>query len=226
MSRPDNELIAEVMLLSDGYVHARRLGKKLVALFTLAEQLLSKQQHYDWGLRALKVVLTVAGELKHQQSGGGQDATGPATDARASDESVRDEAALVVLAARDATKPKLAMEDDALFDELLADIFSGVQAAGLTDAEGLGDAVRNAMADMGLEASDAQAAKVMQLHGACAQRIGVILVGPPGSGKSTLWKVLRAAYARLSRDAEPTVHCINPKAVPRTQLLGNLDMDI
>ena len=225
MSRPDNELIAEVMLLSDGYVHARRLGKKLVALFTLAEQLLSKQQHYDWGLRALKVVLTVAGELKHQQSGGGQDATGPATDARASDESVRDEAALVVLAARDATKPKLAMEDDALFDELLADIFSGVQAAGLTDAEGLGDAVRNAMADMGLEASDAQAAKVMQLHGACAQRIGVILVGPPGSGKSTLWKVLRAAYARLSRDAEPTVHCINPKAVPRTQLLGNLDMD-
>lgn len=39
------------------------LGKKLVSIFTLSKQLLSQQQHYDWGLRALKTVLSVGGQL-------------------------------------------------------------------------------------------------------------------------------------------------------------------
>ena len=57
MSAPDNELIAEVILYSEGYKHARLLGRKLVSLFSFARDMLSPQQHYDWGLRALKTVL-------------------------------------------------------------------------------------------------------------------------------------------------------------------------
>jgi dynein heavy chain 2 len=41
--------------------------------------------------------------------------------------------------------------------------------------------------------------KVLQLHLACEQRIGIIIVGPAGSGKSTLWSALAAAYAKLGR---------------------------
>ena len=47
MSVPDNELIAEVLLLSEGFQSAKSLSKKLVELFILAKQLLSSQQHYD-----------------------------------------------------------------------------------------------------------------------------------------------------------------------------------
>ena len=47
MSVPDNELIAEVLLFSEGFQSAKSLSKKLVELFILAKQLLSSQQHYD-----------------------------------------------------------------------------------------------------------------------------------------------------------------------------------
>jgi dynein heavy chain 2 len=61
MSVPDNELIAEVLLTSEGFASAAPLARKLVSLFGLGAELLSPQQHYDWGLRALKTVLGIAG---------------------------------------------------------------------------------------------------------------------------------------------------------------------
>jgi dynein heavy chain 2 len=64
---------------------------------------------------------------------------------------------------------------------------------------------------------------MLQLHLTCHQRIGVILVGPAGSGKSTLWQLLEEAYALLS--CKPVVYLINPKAMPRQQLLGSLNLD-
>lgn len=61
MSAPDNQLIAETILYSEGFEHAAILGKKFVDVFQLAKQLLSGQQHYDWGLRAQKAVLRLGG---------------------------------------------------------------------------------------------------------------------------------------------------------------------
>ena len=43
MSSPDNELIAETMLFSEGFKHAKKLAAKVVSLFTLMKQLLSSQ---------------------------------------------------------------------------------------------------------------------------------------------------------------------------------------
>ena len=63
MTTPNNELIAEVLLFAEGFVNAQSLANKIVSLFTLSKQLLSAQQHYDWGLRALKTCLNVAGIL-------------------------------------------------------------------------------------------------------------------------------------------------------------------
>ena len=52
MSAPDIELIAEVTLFAEGFREAKRLSTKIVSLFKLCGQLLTKQQHYDWALRA------------------------------------------------------------------------------------------------------------------------------------------------------------------------------
>jgi dynein heavy chain 2 len=52
MSAPDILLIAESMMLAEGFKEAKQLSTKIVSLFLLCSQLLSKQQHYDWKLRA------------------------------------------------------------------------------------------------------------------------------------------------------------------------------
>jgi dynein heavy chain 2 len=66
MAVPDNDLIAQVLLASEGFTTAQTLAGKLVSLFNLAREGLSRQQHYDWGLRALKTCLGAAGRLLRQ----------------------------------------------------------------------------------------------------------------------------------------------------------------
>ena len=61
---PDFELICEIMLVAEGFIEARLLARKFLTLYSLCRELLSKQDHYDWGLRAIKSVLVVAGALK------------------------------------------------------------------------------------------------------------------------------------------------------------------
>lgn len=64
MTKPDGELIAQVMLFSQGFRNAGDLSRKVVPLFQLCNEQLSKQAHYDFGLRALKAVLISAGNIK------------------------------------------------------------------------------------------------------------------------------------------------------------------
>lgn len=53
--------------------------------------------------------------------------------------------------------------------------------------------------------------------------MGVVIVGPSGCGKSTIWQVLKKAYEKLK---EPmSLHVMNPKSMPRQQLLGLMDHD-
>lgn len=56
--------ILQIMLVAEGFQEARMLAKKFITLYTLCKELLSNQDHYDWGLRAIKSVLVVAGSLK------------------------------------------------------------------------------------------------------------------------------------------------------------------
>ena len=66
MIKPDRELIAQVMLFSQGFKSAEALAGKVVSLFELCSDQLSSQPHYDFGLRALKSVLNSAGALKRK----------------------------------------------------------------------------------------------------------------------------------------------------------------
>ena len=65
---PDLFLICENMLMSEGFNNAKILAKKMTVLYKLAREQLSKQYHYDFGLRALKSVLVMAGSLKREYS--------------------------------------------------------------------------------------------------------------------------------------------------------------
>ena len=65
--------------------------------------------------------------------------------------------------------------------------------------------------------------KILQFYEATKQRIGAVLVGPSGCGKSTIWKVLKLAHEKLGQKVN--VYLVNPKSMPRTQLLGDMNKD-
>ena len=61
---PDFENIIEIELQAEGFLEAKVLAHKFTTLFQLSKELLSKQMHYDWGLRAVKGILRIAGGMK------------------------------------------------------------------------------------------------------------------------------------------------------------------
>uniref|UniRef100_A0A3B4GDC8 Cytoplasmic dynein 2 heavy chain 1 n=1 Tax=Pundamilia nyererei TaxID=303518 RepID=A0A3B4GDC8_9CICH len=209
MSRPDNELIAEVILYSEGFKNGEILGCKLVAIFNLARELLTPQQHYDWGLRALKTVLKACGGLLQQHR-------------RNRNKEKIEESSLVVQALRLNTMSKLTFADCSRFDALVRDVFSGVD---FTDVEDqiLTHALEQVYKEAQLELIPSQLKKALELNEQLRQRMGVVVVGPSGAGKSTLWRMLRAALGKTGKVVKQ--YTMNPKAMPRQQLLGHIDMD-
>ena len=115
MTVPDNNLIAELILYSEGFKFAQEIARKVVSLFQLSQQLLSPQRHYDWGLRALKTVLRIGGQLIQNERKAGKD-----VDAST-------ERLLLIQALRVNTLSKLTYSDGLRFDALVSDVFPGVQ---------------------------------------------------------------------------------------------------
>jgi dynein heavy chain 2 len=213
MGRPDNNLIAEVMLYSEGFAEAKELGSKIVSLFLLSNELLSPQQHYDWGLRALKAVLNTGGKLITS-----------AKREKGNTLTLEFEAELLIKAVRINTLSKLTFSDSRKFIALIGDVFTGIESSDIAGGD-LEVAIREVMAapPFNLVVDETQIRKMLQLKESLDQRMGCVIVGPSGSGKTALWRVLQAALIKSGKKI--ITHVMNPKSMPRQLLLGHMDLD-
>ncbi|KAJ3180788.1 hypothetical protein HDU85_003867 [Gaertneriomyces sp. JEL0708] len=195
---PNLELIMEIMLMAEGFVEASGLARKFNTLYKLCKELLSKQDHYDWGLRAIKSVLVVAGALKR------------------ADPNVPEEH-ILMRALRDFNLPKIVADDLQVFHGLIGDLFPKVEVARKRD-EKLEDLIRKATVESGLQAEEVFVLKIVQLEELLAVRHCVFIIGNGGSGKSQIWKMLAKTYMNMGRKC---VHAdLNPKAVSTDDLFG------
>ncbi len=212
MGRPDNELIAEVNLVTEGFTQSKDLASKIVSLFKLSKQLLSHQRHYDWGLRALKAVLNSGGRLIQSYKQEGQEVTSVV------------EYEILIKAVRVNTLSKLTYNDTRKFLALIGDVFPGIESTDITGGE-LEAAIKEVMKEKPffLVEDASQIKKMIQLKESLDQRMGCVVVGPSGCGKSVLWRILKAAMMKCGQRV--VTHVMNPKSMPRERLLGKMDLD-
>uniref|UniRef100_A0A803SM46 Dynein axonemal heavy chain 17 n=1 Tax=Anolis carolinensis TaxID=28377 RepID=A0A803SM46_ANOCA len=191
---PDFELICEIMLVAEGFIDARLLARKFITLYTLCKELLSKQDHYDWGLRAIKSVLVVAGSLKRGDPG------------RAEDQ-------VLMRALRDFNIPKIVTDDLPVFMGLIGDLFPALDVPRKRDLN-----FEKAVTELKLQPEESFVLKVVQLEELLAVRHSVFVIGNAGSGKSQVLKSLNKTYGLMKR--KPVAIDIDPKAVTCDELFG------
>ncbi|KAF5123851.1 Dynein heavy chain, cytoplasmic [Metarhizium anisopliae] len=210
MSKPDKELIAEVMLYSQGFNQAKQLSKQTVPFFDQCSGKLSKQAHYDFGLRALKSVLVSSGGLKRARLIDGN---------LGAEEVVEPE--IIVQSIRETIAPKLIKSDVDILTAIEKDCFPGVDyvPANLIELEG---AIRTLAAERHLVVTDLWMTKVLQLYQIQKIHHGVMMVGDSGTGKSGAWRLLLDALQKVE-GIEGVSHVIDSKVMSKEALYGNLD---
>ncbi|CAD7668337.1 unnamed protein product [Nyctereutes procyonoides] len=195
---PDFELICEIMLVAEGFLEARLLARKFITLYTLCKELLSKQDHYDWGLRAIKSVLVVAGSLKRGDP------------SRAEDQ-------VLMRALRDFNIPKIVTDDLPVFMGLIGDLFPALDVPRKRDLN-FEKIIKQSIVELKLQAEDSFVLKVVQLEELLQVRHSVFVIGNAGSGKSQVLKSLNKTYQNMKR--KPVAVDLDPKAVTCDELFG------
>eukprot|EP01033_Poteriospumella_lacustris_P008676 gene8676-6241_t len=204
---PDFLQICEIMLFSEGFEGAKVLAKKMTVLYKLSKEQLSKQYHYDFGLRALKSVLVMAGGLKRQYQEMPEDL-------------------VLMRCLRDSNMPKFVFEDVPLFSGLINDLFPGMDCPRV----GYEDLKQAAMIDLetrGFRTTQEsvfmdQIDKVIQMYETQLVRHTTMIVGPSGGGKSLVLETLKNSRL-VAENIVVKMFVLNPKAQPLKELYGDMD---
>jgi dynein heavy chain, axonemal len=204
MMVPDREIIIRVFLCAKGYQEFTRLSKKFTILYVLCEEQLSKQRHYDFGLRNILAVLRTAGQTKRENR-------------------ETAEAILLYQTLRDMNLSKMVSQDVPLFLSLLRDLFPKLEAPKVAEYPNVEKAIEEVTNAEGLVNYEHWIKKVVQFYETHEVRHGIMVIGPTGGGKTQIFNVLRQALAKV-RDIQIREVRFNPKAITASQMYGEVDL--
>lgn len=145
----------------------------MTTMYKLAREQLSKQHHYDFGLRALKAVLVMAGTIRRENP-------------------EYSEERLLMRALRDMNAPKFVFEDVPLFLGLIQDLFPSLDCPREQEPR-LVQKVEQILAKKNFMPIDDQIDKVIQLWETMRTRHSTMVVGPTCGGKSVVINTLVSA---------------------------------
>ena len=208
MMVPNYALIAEIMLFAEGFGDAKNLSRKMCKLYILCSEQLSQQPHYDYGLRAVKSVLVMAGGLK-----------------RANPDLVED--LVLIRALRDSNVPKFLADDLPLFAAIVQDLFPGIDIPP-NDYGELQVALEEEIDRAGLQKVPKFIGKVIQMFDIFNIRFGATIVGPAGAGKSSCYRILAKLMTNMREQrnsSDPIFQkvrftILNPKCITMGELYG------
>ena len=214
MTLPDVGMVAEITLYSLGFTRSKDLSRVLVETFKLFSEQLSVQNHYDFGLRAIRSVLNATKNIQLSRV-----------------EHDDDEMSILYKAVMDVNLPKFVSDDLPLVEGIMKDMFK-IKPLQI-DRGVMKERIKAVCKAQKVQPTNWFVNKVVQLYEMIRIQHGIVIIGETMSCKTVLYRVLAEVLTSLAedppdKDASITEYrtiykVINPKSITMTQLYGLFD---